>query len=97
MAGQLAPVILSDEERVDLKALAGRRKTAQALALRARIVLACADGSQNREVAAQLGVVEMTVGKWRRRFAQDRLEGLRDEPRPGAPGRSMMPASKLPS
>ena len=82
---QLAVLILSDEERAELKALAGRRKTAQALALRARIVLACAEGTQNKEVAAKLGVVEMTVGKWRRRFVQYRLEGLRDEPRTGAP------------
>jgi transposase len=85
MARQLAPLILSDEERADLRALASRRKTAQALALRARIVLACAEGNQNKEVAAKLGVVEMTVGKWRRRFVEDRLEGLRDGPRPGAP------------
>ena len=85
MARQLASLMLSDEERTELKALAGRRKTAQALALRARIVLACAEGRQNKEVAAKLGVAEMTVGKWRRRFVQDRLEGLRDEPRPGAP------------
>ena len=97
MARQLAPLILSDEERGKLKRLASRRKTAQALALRARIVLACAEDSQNKEVAAKLGVVEMTVGKWRRRFVQDRVEGLRDEPRPGAPGRSMMRASKPPS
>jgi transposase len=81
---QLAVLILSDEEQAELKALAGRRKTAQALALRARIVLACAEGTQNKEVAAKLGVVEMTVGKWRRRFVQYRLEGLRDEPRTGA-------------
>jgi transposase len=85
MARQLAALILSNEERTELMALAGRRKTAQALALRARIVLACAQGSQNKEVAAKLGVVEVTVGKWRRRFVAQRLEGLRDEPRPGAP------------
>lgn len=85
MAPQLAPLVLSDEEHAELKALAGRRKTAQALALRARIVLACAEGSQNKEVAAKLCVVEATVGKWRRRFVMQRLEGLRDEPRPGAP------------
>jgi transposase len=85
MARQLAPLVLSDEERQELKALAGRRKTAQALAQRARIVLACAEGVQNKEVAAKLGVVGATVGKWRRRFVQDRMEGLRDEPRPGAP------------
>lgn len=58
MVRQLAPLVLSDDERAELKALAGRRKTAQALALTARIVLACAEGSQNKEVAAQLGVVE---------------------------------------
>src|SRR5579864_2696893 len=85
MARQLAPLILSDEERAELKALASRRKTAQALALRARIILACAEGSQSKEVAAKLGVVENTVGKWRRRFAEHRIDGLRDEPRSGAP------------
>jgi transposase len=85
MARQLAPLILSDEERLELKALAGRRKTAQALALRARIVLACAEGVQNKEVAAQLGLDDMTVSKWRRRFVQDRVDGLRDGPRSGAP------------
>jgi transposase len=85
MARQLAPLVLSDEERLELKALAGRRKTAQALALRARIVLACAEGAQNKEVAAQLGLDDMTVGKWRKRFVQDRVDGLRDGPRSGAP------------
>lgn len=85
MARQLTPLFLSDEERAELRALVGRRKTAQALALRARIILACAEGGQNKEVAAKLGVVENTVGKWRRRFVQDRVEGLRDEPRTGAP------------
>jgi transposase len=82
---RLAPLILSDEERLELKALATRRKTAQALALRARIVLACAQGGQNKEVAARLGVVEATVGKWRRRFVQQRVDGLGGEPRSGAP------------
>ncbi len=64
---------------------AGRRLTAQAMALRARIVLACAEGAQNQDVAVRLGVSKQTVSKWRRRFAEPRLEGLRDEPRPGAP------------
>ena len=86
MAGrQLAALVLSDEERSELKSLATRRKTAQALALRARIVLSCAEGGQNRDVAARLGVDKATVGKWRRRFVEHRVDGLRDEPRSGAP------------
>jgi transposase len=85
MARHLASLILSDDERLELEALANRRKTAQALAMRARIVLACAEGRQNNEVAAKLGVVEATVGKWRRRFVRDRVNGLRDEARSGAP------------
>lgn len=65
---QLAPQILSDDECAELTSLTMRRKTAQALALRARIVLTCAEGSQNTEVAAKLGLDRQTVGKWRRRF-----------------------------
>lgn len=83
--GQLAPLILSDDERAELTSLAMRRKTAQALALRARIVLACAEGGQNKEVAAKLGLDRSTVGKWRRRFVERRVDGLHDEPRSGAP------------
>src|SRR5258706_1477820 len=86
MAGrQLIPLILSDLERSELRSLAARRKTAQAIAMRARIVLACAEGSQNKEVAAKLGLDEATVGKWRRRFVAHRLDGLHDGPRSGAP------------
>jgi transposase len=86
MAGrQLAPLVLSDEEQLELRGLAARRKTAQALALRARIVLACAEGSQNKDVAANLSVDRATVGKWRRRFVERRMDGLHDEPRSGAP------------
>jgi transposase len=62
-----------------------RRKTAQALALRARIVLTCAEGGQNKDVAAKLGLERGTVGKWRRRFVEQRVAGLHDEPRSGAP------------
>jgi transposase len=86
MAGRrLAPLVLRDEERSELTALASRRKTAQALALGARIVLACAEGSENKEVAAGLHVDQGTVGKWRRRFVERRIDGLHDEPRSGTP------------
>jgi transposase len=75
---------LSSEERGTLQRWARRHTSAQALALRSRIVLACAEGGTNTAIAAELGVDKTTVGKWRRRFAADRLEGLGDAPRPGA-------------
>ena len=85
MVRRLAALELSEADRASLTSLANRRKTAQALALRARIVLGCASGAQNKEIAAQLGVDPVTVSKWRRRFLSDGLDGLRDEPRSGAP------------
>lgn len=79
------PLVVSDKQRSELERLARRQKTAQSLALRARIVLACAQGGTNQAVAAQLGVVGATVGKWRQRFIHRGVDGLLDEPRPGAP------------
>jgi len=81
----MAALVLTDEEREALKAWATRPKSAQRLASRARIVLACAEGLSNKAVAARLGVVPLTVGKWRARLVAARLAGLIDEPRPGAP------------
>ena len=81
----MAVLEVSDAERRELESLARRRKTAQALALRARIVLHCAEGLTNIEVSTRLGVARPTVGKWRQRFVSHRLDGLHDEPRPGAP------------
>ena len=77
--------MLSDDERQTLVRWTRRATSSQALAMRARIVLACADGTPNVRVAAQLGVSRDMVGKWRSRFVAKRLEGLSDEPRPGAP------------
>jgi transposase len=82
---RLAIVELSPGDRTELESLASRRKTAQALALRARIVLGCASGAHNKDVAARLNIDPVTVSKWRRRYLADGLDGLRDEPRSGTP------------
>ncbi len=86
--GRVAVAIdLSAAEGRELEGLARRRRTAQGLARRARIVLLASERLENKMIAAELGATADTVGKWRRRFAERRLEGLYDEPRPGAPRR----------
>jgi transposase len=76
---------LTDCEREQLSRWERRRNSSQALALRSRIVLGCAAGLSNKEVAAAAGVSAPTVGKWRSRFCELRLDGLMDDPRPGRP------------
>jgi transposase len=76
---------LNDEERAKLAELTRRSKTSQAMALRCRVILECAKGLTNSQVAQRLGASLPTVGKWRARFAKNRLAGLSDAPRPGQP------------
>ncbi|GAN82103.1 helix-turn-helix domain-containing protein [Acidocella aminolytica] len=83
--GRAVAVMLDDAEKVALTALIRKHGAPQSLALRARIVLAAAEGLTNREIAMHLNVCAHTVGVWRNRFACDGLDGLYDEPRPGAP------------
>src|SRR5712671_2250584 len=86
--GRPIPVLtLSDNERETLERWTRRPTTAQALAQRARLVLACASGRTNTQVARELRLTKQTVGKWRSRFLAARLDGVLDEPRPGAPRR----------
>lgn len=85
MARLLAPLLITDEERSELRGWARRPTTAQAMAMRARIILLCAEEQSNQDVADDLGVNRITVGKWRKRFLESGLDGLVDAPRPGAP------------
>jgi transposase len=80
-----APLMLTMTERATLQQWARRPKTAQGLAQRARIILACAEGQTNKAVARASRVTQQTVCKWRQRFVAQRLDGLLDDPRPGAP------------
>src|ERR1051325_8122809 len=81
----IAPLKVTEEARKTLERWARRPTSAQALAQRARVIWSCADGSSNPVVAARLKLTMQTVGKWRSRFVNKRLDGLLDEPRPGTP------------
>ncbi|WP_422070634.1 helix-turn-helix domain-containing protein [Streptomyces orinoci] len=85
-----AELVLSEAERAQLTRWARRAKTAQYLALRAKIVLQCAEGGMNKQVAAELGVSEQSVNRWRARFIARRLDGRMDECRPGRPPSIML-------
>ena len=79
------PLDITDEDRLKLRTMALRPKSTQAMAMRARIVLSCAQGMSNSEVAQKLHITGATVGKWRERYREFGLDGLLDEPRVGAP------------
>ena len=81
----IPPLHLSSDEREGLERWKRRPTTAQALALRSRIILRCSEGKTNTVVAGEIGLAKQTVGKWRARFIERRLDGLLDEPRPGGP------------
>src|SRR4051795_9888999 len=83
-----AALVLSEDEREQLGRWSRRARASQALGLRSRIVLACAEGADNKAAAARLGCAEATVGKWRRRFVADRLGGVGGQPRAGGPRRT---------
>lgn len=86
MVGRVADaVVLSDDERRFLEGQVRRHKASRSLSDRCRMMLLCAEGLESKEVARKMGVHEHTVGKWRRRFVRDRIEGLTDEYRPGRP------------
>src|SRR5438128_10593849 len=78
-------LMVSAEQREELERWVRRRSTAQALALRARIILSCAEGGNNKDVATRLGMSRLTIGRWRTRFIRSGISGLLDAPPPGAP------------
>src|SRR5436189_332215 len=81
----IAPLVLSAQERAYLERQVRRHRVARSLSERCRAILRCADGLPSKSVAAELGIHEHTVGKWRRRFLKDRCDGMLDEARPGRP------------
>src|SRR4029078_7705253 len=82
---RIVRLVLSTQERAYLERQVRRRRVARSLSERCRVILRCADGLPSKSVAAELGLHEHTVGKWRRRFLKDRCDGLLDEARPGRP------------
>jgi transposase len=80
-----AELVVSDDERAELKRLVKRARVNHDIAFRARLVLACAEEPSNTVVATKHRTTNQTVGKWRKRFIERRLDGLSDEPRPGVP------------
>ena len=96
MGRPLAPLTITEEERAELRGWARRPKTAQAMALRARIILLCADDWSSQDVADELGVNRATVGKWRQRFVTAGLDGLVDAPRPGTPRKMCWICTRIP-
>src|SRR5579884_3881090 len=82
-----AELTLTEDERAELVGLTRRRRTAHGVAKRANIVLLCGGGHDNNVVAGMLGVSKQMVCRWRQRFLESRIDGLYDEPRPGAPRR----------
>ena len=86
--GRAVTIVLEAAEKSELTALTRKHGAPQALAERARIVLAAASGLNNKEIAAKVGVCAATAGTWRNRFAESRMDGLDDEPRPGRRARS---------
>jgi transposase len=83
--GRAVAIVLDDDEKRALTALTRKHGASQAIAERARIILSAADGLKNKEIGEKFGVCAHTVGRWRNRFADARMDGLYDEPRPGAP------------
>ena len=81
----IEPLVLSAQERTYLERQVRRHRIARSLSERCRVILRCADGKASKDVAAEFGLHEHTVGKWRRRFLKDRCDGLLDEARPGRP------------
>ena len=85
MGRPLAPLILSDADRQELEGIANSHTKPHSIVMRAKIVLACASGEQNKHVAERFGVSIMMVGKWRKRYLEKGISGLHDELRPGRP------------